>query len=114
MVIFGQVGLRPARGPLRAGELDRRRGSTKTRKASARLLLQVSEGSKVIVPFDVLACRFMFLRIGVSERRSGGLLGPSGFHFGDIDLSFDSAVWAQSWGFIQLIDLSALQSLQVQ
>ena len=95
--IFWQFGLRPTGGWRRAGRFDRRSGFMKTRNASARWLLQVIDGSKVIASLFCFAWRFLILHDGVRDRQSDGSSWPSGFHFGDIHCSFWRASIAHLW-----------------
>jgi hypothetical protein len=93
-----------------AGTLEILSGSVNILKHSARFVLLVIDGLKVISSFVSLAISFLAFHVAVSERLSigGGL--SSGFSFGVICCSLTNTSCAQAWGFRQLDLLSVMQS----
>ena len=79
--------------------LDIFSGSVKMQKHSARLFLQVIDGSKWIFPFIWWAVKLHCFQLGVRERLSCILLGGKGFILGWMRCSLVSASSAHRCGF---------------
>ena len=88
-------------------------GSVKIRKHSARLPLQVIDGSKVIAPFVSLAWTFLCLQDLVRDRQSRGSC-LSGLCLGGMRFSLVRASAAHLCRFSHPIFLSFVHSVHVQ
>ena len=93
-----------------AGEFEILPGSVKILKHSARFVLLVIVGLKVMSWFVLHAVSLSVFLVAVSERLSFGGGLASGFSFGAINCSLIDTSVAQAWGLRQSFCLSSSQS----
>jgi hypothetical protein len=95
-----------------AGRFEILLGFVKILKHSARLRLQVIEGSKHILLSFARASRLLFFLVGVRDRLSWMSPGSRGFSFGTIKYICTRSA-AHSWGWLHPLSWSFVQSLHM-